>query len=611
MLKKYFVIIFILCCSQGSAQNYLNAKSAIIAGAELQSYQHLKKQPLYPYLAGVFYQQNPQRLDEAVELFKDYFNAPPIKKLLNQWARQQYEKGNYQSLVQHYYDTGDVPVNCLYREAQLKLGNTRAAFDKIENIWFSSQSISPQCDAVFAQWQPAKQAGLLKKRAVLLYLSGDSQRAKAMVAQLNDSESNTIKRFANLLEYPEMIETTPTAQLVKTPLERKLLPKILYKLIQIDASRYASLIIRLVKKNLNDRAFQAVLSRLTSVLSGRQNTQAKKAYAVNPKPSKRAMEDLLHYLIKNEDWRAIEQLIKPNEQRAMGLYWLARAMEKNGKNARSIYRQLAKKRSYYGFLAADKLGYAYRFEAKPIRAAYRVQNDFKQNANLQRGKALYQYGESTLARREMLPLAKKMSRERQRQLAYWLSHNGFHHDAIYVLGKLRDWDDIYTRFPTPFKQQVRTASQLTHVGLPWIYAIMRQESSMNPLAISRAKAKGLMQLIPSTANLMAKDLGIPLYGQEIFNPEINIKLGANYLAEMYQRFGNKALSAAAYNAGPHRVEKWLANDTDDMTIWVEKIPFRETRKYVKHVLEYQQVYAKHLKLKIPRLTTILTENVSP
>ncbi len=609
MLKKTLLVVCLSFFTYIHAQSYFEAKSDIANGADINLYQQLKQHPLYPYLATTFYKKNPHRISEATTLFKHHFDAPPVKKLHNAWVKEQYELGNYQTIAQHYYNTEDANINCLYRDAQLMLGNRKAAFEYIENLWFSPTSTSEQCDKVFSQWEPANNPNMLKKRALILYRNGNSKLATRLVSRLTDRDANTIRLFSRLLTQPETITQYSSNMLLSTPLHKQMLPKALAKLVRKDSSRYARFATQFASKLQDNKDYQEVLTKLINYLDKRQDPQIRYVYSTLKRSNEKATEALLHYLVSQEDWTAIQQLIKPSETSAMGLYWLARAMEKNGKNPKAIYRKAAQKRSYYGFLAADKIQTSYHFEAEPIIASNKKQKNFNNNNALKRGKALYQYGEIAQARREILPLAKKMPRETQRQLAYWLNKNGFHHDAIYVLGKLRDWNDIYIRFPMPFNHQAKAASRLTGTDLTWIYAIIRQESSMNPMAVSRARAKGLMQLIPSTARRMARDLGISLYGSSIFDPSTNTKLGANYLAKMYQRFGNVALSSAAYNAGPGRVEQWLENGLDDMTIWVEKIPFQETRKYVKHILEYQQVYAKHLGVSIPKITTILTKDM--
>lgn len=135
----------------------------------------------------------------------------------------------------------------------------------------------------------------------------------------------------------------------------------------------------------------------------------------------------------------------------------------------------------------------------------------------------------------------------------------------------------------------------------FIYAISRQESNFDPSAVSPANARGLMQLLPGTAAQVARQLGIPTQLAWLTTqPEHNMQLGAQYLADQITRFGNLALAAAAYNAGPRRVEEWLTTYGDprigvaaggaDMLDWIEQIPFTETRNYVQRVVENAVVY---------------------
>lgn len=132
-----------------------------------------------------------------------------------------------------------------------------------------------------------------------------------------------------------------------------------------------------------------------------------------------------------------------------------------------------------------------------------------------------------------------------------------------------------------------------------VYAITRQESNFDPSAISSANARGPMQLLPSTAQMVARRLGIAhSTGMLTSNPTHNLLLGSAYIAEMLSRFdGAVALATAAYNAGPRRVDEWLATygdprqpDGPDIRDWIEMIPFGETRNYVQRVVENMVIY---------------------
>jgi len=151
-------------------------------------------------------------------------------------------------------------------------------------------------------------------------------------------------------------------------------------------------------------------------------------------------------------------------------------------------------------------------------------------------------------------------------------------------------------YPTPYP-----VPEGAPVEPAFVYAISRQESNFDPGAVSPANARGLMQLLPSTATLVARQMGIPhqaswLTGQ----PEHNLRLGAQYLNDQIARFGNLAMAAAAYNAGPRRVDDWIVSYGDprmpvdaggaDMIDWIEQIPFSETRNYVQRVVENAVIY---------------------
>jgi soluble lytic murein transglycosylase len=127
---------------------------------------------------------------------------------------------------------------------------------------------------------------------------------------------------------------------------------------------------------------------------------------------------------------------------------------------------------------------------------------------------------------------------------------------------------------------------------------MRQESSFDPKIISPAGAHGLMQLMPQTAAQLAHSEHIA--AAPLSDPDVNMRLGTIYLAGLIKRFGAVPFAVAAYDAGPHRVQQWLDEDTPDtnnaaaMTDWIETIPFAETRNYVQRVLENETIYRSRL-----------------
>ena len=159
------------------------------------------------------------------------------------------------------------------------------------------------------------------------------------------------------------------------------------------------------------------------------------------------------------------------------------------------------------------------------------------------------------------------------------------------------WKSAY---PKAYKNFVHAAAQEFQVPPEFIWSIMRAETFFKKAAISPVGAKGLMQLMPHTARMVASlmENQLSYRESELFKPETNIRLGTKYLRRLLKKFnGSIPLAAAAYNAGPHRVEDWLSKfGSLDMDEFIEHIPFRETKKYVKKVINnfnvYQAVYSK-------------------
>lgn len=593
------------------AQSYLSAKRDIRNGADIQNYQHLRKHALYPYLAYDFYRNNLSRTQEITTLFDRHFTAPPTKRLLNVWMKEQYKQQNYSHIVRYYFDSGSQQANCIYRAALLATGNSKSALQGVEMIWSSASSVSNYCDPVFDAWGKANDSKLLLERAKKAYHAGNTGFAGKLAEKLNNRQGKTIQKFVNYSHNPSLLLSQAPTDLTRSSLHKVLLPRALAKLVRKDSVSNAAFAMQFSHQLKGDPNYQQMLDKLTVYLANRQDAQVKQSFALLRQPSDDANAALLRYLVVSGDWSSVRKLINlDNNNNSLTLYWLGRAYEQKGQTskAKKAYEKAAKTRSYYGFLAADKIKKPYQFNVEPIQPIASIQNNLDKNSNLIRAKLLKQYNQITDSKREIFTISRLMDKHHKRQLAYWLDRHGFHHEAIYVLGKIRDWNDIRIRFPTPFNNEVSVANQRTGIDPTWIYAIIRQESTMNPLAKSHANAKGLMQIIPGTARRMARDLGLSLSGNAIYRAGTNTQLGANYLKKMFLRFGSLAFASAAYNAGPGRVNRWTEDGVGDMTIWVEKIPFNETRKYVKNILEYQQVYARHLNYRIPRITRILNYN---
>jgi soluble lytic murein transglycosylase len=156
------------------------------------------------------------------------------------------------------------------------------------------------------------------------------------------------------------------------------------------------------------------------------------------------------------------------------------------------------------------------------------------------------------------------------------------------------WLDAWKlAFPAPFHDIVAREAKRTGRDPALIYAIMREESAFDADAESPADAYGLMQLILPTARTMARPLGLPFDRAALKRPSVNVALGSSVLAKYAEAFPeNELLAIAAYNAGPGNSRRWLRERPNaDFDLWVELIPYVETRRYMKRVLSSRAVYA--------------------
>jgi soluble lytic murein transglycosylase len=238
--------------------------------------------------------------------------------------------------------------------------------------------------------------------------------------------------------------------------------------------------------------------------------------------------------------------------------------------------------------------------------------EFYNNPSVQRMFALYAIAQFNLAKEEWWYALKRMS-EKQRYIAIkMLEKWNLYPLALSSLSYLSDQNDLTLRYPIIYTTDIKRQAAALNVDPAFIYAIIRQESMFNPKAVSWVGAQGLMQLMPNTAKMLIEQDKSTLHlKNKLTNPSLNIRLGSLYLKNLLNKNDNNpALVAAAYNAGPGRVRQWLnTTDVSDIDMWIDSIPYTETRNYVKRVMTYMVIY-QHLLGYEPSLKTVLTKKES-
>ena len=283
-------------------------------------------------------------------------------------------------------------------------------------------------------------------------------------------------------------------------------------------------------------------------------------------------------------------------------YWIGRAQEAAGKDGTASYKAAAAHQTaFYGLLAAERLGLSLDASllARPATPDWQGAG-FTQSSVLAAAQLLLKAGDLTLAKRFLLHLGESQDETGLAQMADMALAWDEPHLALLVAKAAAERGLIlpHAYYPTP-----DFVPDGLKVSRALALSIARRESEFDPAARSGADARGLMQVLPGTAKLMAEKLGKPFDASKLFSdPAYNVAMGAAYLAEMAEEFGPSiALIASGYNAGPGRPRRWIIEFGDprradvDVVDWVETIPFAETRTYVMRVAEGVVIYRAKLK----------------
>ncbi|WP_226989121.1 transglycosylase SLT domain-containing protein [Paraglaciecola arctica] len=321
--------------------------------------------------------------------------------------------------------------------------------------------------------------------------------------------------------------------------------------------------------------------------------------AANFEPDAELLRWHLAHVLRQRNWQqALDVINFVPDKIADGnvfQYWKARAYEKVGADelADKGLHKLAKQRHYYGFLASGQLSEMASLNDNPLLIA---QGDLDELAALPAAQRAFEFralGRNLSARREWIFLQSQLTKQQKITAAVVASQHNWHDQAIFGFSRSGYLDDLSRRFPMPFDSQLQSNAKKNNIDVAWAYAIVRRESSFMPDAASHAGALGLMQVMPGTARYLSKE---KVKRNSLFNPNRNVELGTQYMRYLMDKMDNNPiLATASYNAGWRRVQQWLPEKGNiPLDLWIETIPYKETRNYVKAVLAYQQIYRQHL-----------------
>lgn len=300
----------------------------------------------------------------------------------------------------------------------------------------------------------------------------------------------------------------------------------------------------------------------------------------------------------HEVWVSITAMSPMQQRDGTWRYWKARAWKVLGRDAdaEALFTELSSEFNFYGQLAAEELG------ASPASALISIGYQPTKNEieammaqpAVQRTLALYQMGLRTEAAKEWAWAVRKLDDKRLLVASAIASRNEMYDRSINAANRTMQMHDFNLRYPAPYRDSLQGRIRENNLEEAWVYGLMRQESRFVTAAQSGAGAAGLMQVMPATARWVAKRLGMRDYRKAMISQlDTNLRLGTYYMKNVLSSLDNNpVLASAAYNAGPARARQWRAETPLEGAIYIESIPFDETRDYVKKVMSNTVYYAK-------------------
>lgn len=614
-----FIIAAALCVAPANAlddlvelrSKYKQAKLARDSGRTTE-YRSLKEElreyPLFVYLE---YHEAIARLsshtpDRALEIKERLSESVLSEEFFQRWLDAQAKAGRWQTYTTYYIPSTDAAEQCRYLNALNRIGQRELALSLVPSLWIVGVSQPKECDPIFGTW--------INNGNVTPEIAW--QRLQLAVAE----DSLVLARY--LMRFFPPAERS-RAQLLYDVHVRPGLVKNIRRFSDDEWGRKA--LVHGLREFAIDNGIESrelwdeyhpqfsfddeTILQTDSHLAFWAAREGQLVLPINQEFDAQTIERVADAAMALEQWHWAHQWLEqyPDAQQSSykWRFWSSILKLKLGREeAQSSLEDLATERTYYGFLAADELGLPIQLNGFVWPNPKEQREKYLQDPRIARIFELYALGDQASAKKEWRWLLPQIDQDAKSWIAHEIANIGWTYDAIQAAFSADAFDLIDARFPILYMDAFKRNAHMTNISLPVLLAITRQESAFNANAVSPVGARGLMQLMLPTARRTASNIrtGRPS-PTSLLDPATNIYLGSHHFVELLEEFhDNRVLAFAAYNAGSHRVREWIKNSRGmDTRVWIETIPFGETRNYVKNVIAFTQVYSQILDIPVPVL----------
>jgi soluble lytic murein transglycosylase len=556
-------------------------------------------------------------LDTAIDSFLQAHTGQPVaRNLKSDWLASLASRHRWDWFLPRAADATSAPLICDRLQGQIATNDTQELPADALARWSMPQKQPPECDPVFAwlRQQNLLTPALAESRTRAALTADNPRLAREFSADLPPDKAAPLLQWAQLLDSSKATLTTIAAN-PAIPVEPLALLAGFDHLARADSSSALALLPKLLSRPDMTPAMQARLQR-AAALGAAYGRDSAAIAAFDVLPDSSVDNDVREWRVRAALWAGdyqktlawIDAMPPTLSSQPRWKYWRARAVAVTSGNdaAAPLFAELAGLRDFYGYLAADRIHHPYVLNAKASLDDGTLQKSLATQPGLVRARALFESNLDDEANLEWAVVFSGADNAVKLQAAHLAARWGWYAQSITTLAQVGEFDDVRLRYPRPYASAIAEASKLTQVPSDWILAVMRQESLFRDDAVSRAGARGLMQMTPTTALAVAKRWHLPPPLQDgTFDPPMDVQRGAAHLRDLLDKYGQLGLTLAAYNAGAVPVARWQPTRAMDADVWIENIPYGETRNYVQRIVEHIVAFAWVRDAEPPRLATLL------
>lgn len=603
------VIISLNAWAERADSKFLDAKKAA-RQSQWEQFHLLKNEmqdhPLYPYLDYYYINNHFKTIDDGeIEAYiQAYPDSPMAAKLRKKWLYEFAGKDQWDKFIQHYVPDKNMTLICHYITALHETGKKEKAFSYIEKLWLTANTRPDNCMPMFDLWLSASNIKdeLIWQRLELALIKKKFALANVLVKKLSPDKKEQAAQILKLYNNPRLLtkksflDKKPIAEVMSYGLSRlaRISPKEGIKQWQRFRKIYS------FTEDQEQRIFQSIGLTMALRKNGESTEWFRKVVGADlPQVYK---DWMIRAAIIHNDWMLVIDSIdalKDEERKSLRWqYWYGRALQKIGKieQSKQVLGLVAKERNYYGFLASYYLKQPIAVKHEALTITPEEITVVVETPGFQRAVLLYELNLKHEARVELFTLMKHLSEKEQYIVTKLISEAGWYTQALRLAHYADHKDDIEVRFPLAYRDEINKDAKKNKVDPALVYAIIRQESYFMPFAKSPAGAIGLMQLMPATAKRTAKQFSLSYSGEkDLINANKSIQLGSAHLKKLKQQLNSHpALVIAAYNAGKNAVNRWIPDKVMPTDVWIETVPYYETRNYLRSVIASYVVYQHRL-----------------